>query len=443
VRTPSGEESVGQRIRRLRLERGLSQREISGPGVSYAYISRIENSTRKPSLKALRRIARGLGVDPEYLETGEPIGRRDRLELELSDAELALRIGSHSPEALEVTAANVLAEAKEVEPVIAARARAVIGLLAYRGGRHEYAIKQLEEATSSDYLPVQTRPDLYQALGASYMAAGRMDEAADLWERVLAWLEADEAREAHAPLMVRFNAYLAWAYSEMGLTERARPALEAATALADDEQVIPQVRVSVLWEQARRAWQEEDGEAAVAHMRRAVALLETTEDAHALGRAHLTCAQFLSTDDGDPKAIAKHLDRAEPLLGDQAEREELGVLRAERSKLEARHGDARRALRLAQEAAELLGGDARHIGLREHTLGVAHAAGGDADAARPHYESAIGDASDRQQWREAAAIQGEWGRFLRDAGRQEEALEAFDAAVQLGDRARPRSRTRR
>ena len=35
-------ESVGQRLRRLREERGLSQRELSEPGISYAYISRIE-----------------------------------------------------------------------------------------------------------------------------------------------------------------------------------------------------------------------------------------------------------------------------------------------------------------------------------------------------------------------------------------------------------------
>ena len=39
-RTPK--ETVGQRLRRLRLERGLSQRQLAAPGVSYAYISRIE-----------------------------------------------------------------------------------------------------------------------------------------------------------------------------------------------------------------------------------------------------------------------------------------------------------------------------------------------------------------------------------------------------------------
>src|SRR6266508_2706620 len=52
---PEGQaETIGQRLRRLRLERGLSQRELSERGVSYAYISRIEAGARRPSVKALR-----------------------------------------------------------------------------------------------------------------------------------------------------------------------------------------------------------------------------------------------------------------------------------------------------------------------------------------------------------------------------------------------------
>jgi len=58
-------------VKRLRLERGLSQRELSSPGISYAYISRIEAGARTPSVKALRRIAGKLGVTVEHLETGE------------------------------------------------------------------------------------------------------------------------------------------------------------------------------------------------------------------------------------------------------------------------------------------------------------------------------------------------------------------------------------
>ncbi len=61
-------ESIGQRLHRLRIERGLSQRDLSSPGVSYAYISRIEAGARTPSVKALRQIADKLGVTVEHLE---------------------------------------------------------------------------------------------------------------------------------------------------------------------------------------------------------------------------------------------------------------------------------------------------------------------------------------------------------------------------------------
>ena len=66
-------ETVGQRVRRLREEAGLSQRDVSQPGLSFAYISRVEAGARTPSGKALRLLAEGLGVTPLYLETG----RRD------------------------------------------------------------------------------------------------------------------------------------------------------------------------------------------------------------------------------------------------------------------------------------------------------------------------------------------------------------------------------
>jgi transcriptional regulator with XRE-family HTH domain len=67
-------ETVGQRIRRLRQERGLSQRELSEPGISYAYISRVEAGGRNPSEKALRALAAKFGVTALYLEAGSDKG---------------------------------------------------------------------------------------------------------------------------------------------------------------------------------------------------------------------------------------------------------------------------------------------------------------------------------------------------------------------------------
>src|SRR5437867_13354108 len=85
-------EPIGARLRRLRLERGLSQRELSSQGVSYAYISRIEARARTPSVKALRMLARKLAVSVDYLETGRDASEAEERELRLTDAELALRL---------------------------------------------------------------------------------------------------------------------------------------------------------------------------------------------------------------------------------------------------------------------------------------------------------------------------------------------------------------
>ncbi len=63
-------ETLSARLKRLRTERGLSQRDLATAGISYAYISRIEAGARTPSLTALRKLAEKLDVTALYLETG-------------------------------------------------------------------------------------------------------------------------------------------------------------------------------------------------------------------------------------------------------------------------------------------------------------------------------------------------------------------------------------
>ena len=63
--------TVGERIRKRRMELGLTQRELETEGVSYAYISRIEADVRRPSVKALRKLAPKLDVTVHWLESGE------------------------------------------------------------------------------------------------------------------------------------------------------------------------------------------------------------------------------------------------------------------------------------------------------------------------------------------------------------------------------------
>jgi transcriptional regulator with XRE-family HTH domain len=65
-------EKFGDRLRRLRAERELSQRDLAEKcdGVSYAYISRLEAGERTASVRAIRELAAALGVSSASLEYG-------------------------------------------------------------------------------------------------------------------------------------------------------------------------------------------------------------------------------------------------------------------------------------------------------------------------------------------------------------------------------------
>src|SRR5262245_21255457 len=63
-------ETIGERIARLRRERGLSQMDLAGPTVSASYRSRVEGGTRRPSMAVIAAVAEKLGVEPAEVEFG-------------------------------------------------------------------------------------------------------------------------------------------------------------------------------------------------------------------------------------------------------------------------------------------------------------------------------------------------------------------------------------
>jgi len=55
-------------IKSLRLRLGISQSELARrAGYSHEFISQVERGVKSPSIKALQKIARGLGVSPSLL----------------------------------------------------------------------------------------------------------------------------------------------------------------------------------------------------------------------------------------------------------------------------------------------------------------------------------------------------------------------------------------
>jgi transcriptional regulator with XRE-family HTH domain len=82
--------AVGRRLKEARIEAGLSQRQLSFPGCSAAYISRLEAGDRVPSLQLLRKLSQKLNADEEYLATG--VARIEQLPPEVVEATVAHRL---------------------------------------------------------------------------------------------------------------------------------------------------------------------------------------------------------------------------------------------------------------------------------------------------------------------------------------------------------------
>jgi transcriptional regulator with XRE-family HTH domain len=428
------QEAIGDRIRRLRLARGMSQKQLALPGASYAYISRLENGQRRPSMKVMRLLAARLGVSVDYLETGRLVSAAKERELQLADAELKLRLG-HDLDEAEGLLREVLASGLP-DDRFAVRARASLGTLAARRGEHDEAIRQLEATIATGRVDPLLRPDVYETLATAYQATGESGKAIDLLEKCVETADLDERATTQ---QVRFRTFLATALSTIGGLDQAREVLDQATERAE-RLATPQARVSLYWASSRVAYMEGDADTALADVGRATAILEASEDTLQVARAHLLSAQIFNLE-RRPEEAGRHLAHAERLLAFGENRADRGVLRAEQAKHAAQLGETDRALALAREAIDLLREDVWMVSNALHALGAASAAAGDLEAADAAFEEATAGLVARGQWREAAQVSRDWARMLRDSGNQTKACEVLERATMATLQRRPVTRS--
>ena len=63
-------ESLGDRVRKLRMERGMSLAKVAGADFSRAFLNQVELNKSRPSVRVLRVIADRLGTPVDYLLDG-------------------------------------------------------------------------------------------------------------------------------------------------------------------------------------------------------------------------------------------------------------------------------------------------------------------------------------------------------------------------------------
>jgi transcriptional regulator with XRE-family HTH domain len=422
---PEVTEQVGARIRRLRLERGLSQRSLVGPGVSAAYLSRIEKGDRVPSVRALRVIAERLGVPAALLETGHPLPDPERRALELADAELELRVGA-DPDAAAERFRAILDEATDAgDGASAALARSGLGRAAAAQGDYGEAVRLLEPVVAAGAADPAVTPEAVATLARAYVAVGMGEYAVRLFDECVRELGTggDELRAAR----LRQGTYLSSALGRADVTEE-RAALDralrdAGSAAGSDE------RARMYWSQARAA--EEKGEHALARafLGRAIAVLEDADDALHLARAHLLYAESLIAD-ARHDAAAERIAVAAAVLGarDPGGREGawIAVLQAHVLVGDGRFDEAAGAARRVIAGA----GDAELAGRGETVLGEALLRGGDGDGALAAFERADALLADAEP-RVVLALLERWSEALESRGRLPDAVSVLRRAARL------------
>jgi transcriptional regulator with XRE-family HTH domain len=424
----SATEGVGARLKRLRLQRGMSQRDLSSPGVSYAYISRIEAGARTPSVKALRKLAQKLEVSVEYLETGRDIRDVDDRELRLADAELELRLAENTGDA-EQKLSEILDEAVAAGDVLSAtRARVALGLVAASRGNHLDAVERLEAVLESVEVSPTSRPDVYATLGQSYAALGAPERAVRLFERCIAEVGNEPERAA---TRVWFATLSSYALTDAGNYERAREVIREALS-GTEATVDPNTRVRLYWSQARLAGVEGRSAEALESIREAIALLKTTDDTLHLARAYLMSAGIAATE-GDGETARRHLDSAETLLGPAAQPVDRAMVSIGRARLAVLAGDGDAVVEHARSAIDNLGTtQPAEQGAAVWALAQGFTLQRDAESANDAFRRAVDLLSVHGQRYHAGLAAMEWAELLKREGRDDEAESILRRAYDLG-----------
>ncbi|WP_438860559.1 tetratricopeptide repeat protein [Amycolatopsis solani] len=78
-------EPLGARIRRLRTDRGWTQRELAEPGYDRGFLAKVETGSRPPSDEMLAYLAERFGLTVDELRFGRPPGVADELRASLDE----------------------------------------------------------------------------------------------------------------------------------------------------------------------------------------------------------------------------------------------------------------------------------------------------------------------------------------------------------------------
>ncbi|MFD5095401.1 helix-turn-helix domain-containing protein [Amycolatopsis thailandensis] len=406
-------EEVGGRLRRLRAERGLTQRELAEPHYTAAYVSSVETGARTPSGDALRHFAARLGVD-----TGELLGvtspRDDvRLDLDIAAAASDFLAGNGS-------AAKMRRLARRAEGIGRTRQAGLAWLWLARfteGGTRSRLVAAAEAALSDDIPPyrelaVALRANLLTGLGEPHHAMHLLRTA----------LDTSLADHPHPVLLLALHAYLAEGRLRLGeTTQAAHHAGEALRLARGGEELLTE-----LAENQRRLAEAYLAEGRVTDAVAAVSVLHDLLHERALRPVLARClfARALVRRAEDLEGALADLRASRTAASDHAVTLELADVCRELGRLD----DAAALLAEAAEGIPTESPLSASLTFQQGSLALAR---GDLEAAEAGFAHAIDVAALRDARGVLAASVDKAGELLRDQGRSEEAADLLRRGLLL------------
>ncbi|HEY3107077.1 MAG TPA: tetratricopeptide repeat protein, partial [Gaiellaceae bacterium] len=345
--------SLGDRVRQLRIAKGLTQTELAGERFSKEYVSQIERGKTRPTGETIEWLASRLGVDQSFLETGVSSSERERVESVIARAEAALESNAYQDAVDEIAQLGTALETVAV-PALQLRALLADSWGRMNVGEVREAIARLDTARelveAPSFSDVDRAEVLYRLgvcrykLSSISTAVALLSEALELSER--SGLPADRLR----------SNILGWrsrCYRRQRDWEAAREdverALELAEGLNDRRTVAHHYFQASLIAERTGHWV-----LARSYAERAKAQYEELADQANVGRL-LNNLGGLNFQLGKPQEAIRHLKDAYRVLLEVGTEAETGYVVSSLAQVHLRTGEPKLAEEQARHALELLG----------------------------------------------------------------------------------------
>ncbi|MBD8870596.1 helix-turn-helix domain-containing protein [Nocardioides donggukensis] len=426
---------LGRRLRAARIAQGLTQADLSGPGMSVGYVSRMESGQRRPTAKVLTELAGRLGAPLEQFLGGVAPREVDEIRLTLDYAELSLESGEPVEAEAKVRDALERIQPGSLED-LAERGRFLLARCFEAQGLTDDAILAYEALVNGGATGlVHLKAGI--GLSRTYRESGDLTRAIDNGEKILANL-ADTGLDS-SDESVQLAVSVASAHFERGDSGHAvricRTAIAKAEALGSAT-----ARASAYWNASAMQAERGDVRAAVPLAEMALNLLSEGRDARNLSRLRAQLGRMqLALDPPELEHARGNLEQAtQDLAWSSASPAEFASIELELARAHYLAGDLRASRDLLMQVQAAVAGDAPLLAADAKALeGQLCACAGDTAGATAAFLQATRVLTGVGADRGAAQLWFDLAGLLDEYGLAEEARDAYRrAAASAGLRAR-------